>query len=115
MMYWTPSSMEIASALMPDTSLVLCLHVCVGGDAVHSALVSAGNVSVPTLPVGALPPAQLAAFDQLPVPGAAPPLHVKSVSADVAGATTNAIPSTPRTTTMRFTRDTTQGRLRAQS
>ncbi len=39
----------------------------------------AGKVSVPTAPLGALPPSQLAGFDQLASDGEAPPHHVKSV------------------------------------
>jgi hypothetical protein len=52
--------------------------VALGGLAVQAALVNTGNDNVPSAPLGATPPAQLAEFDQAGVATGAPPLQVKS-------------------------------------
>jgi hypothetical protein len=83
-------------------SFELVKHVALGGLEVHAGFVSAGNVSVPTAPLGAVPPAQLLEFDQPEVPTGAAPLQVKSVRA-------RAGDGSPRTQTT--TANATAGRL----
>src|SRR3954453_21249259 len=71
-------------------SFLLAKHVAAGGVERHAALVRAGNVNLPTAPLGAVPPAQLPEFDQPGLPTGAPPVHVKSVCASADGASASA-------------------------
>jgi hypothetical protein len=71
--------------------------VSVGGLAVQAGEDSVGNVSVPTLPLGATPPLQLVVFDQLeaPVATGVAPLQVKSVGEGVAAGEMSSVGPAP--------------------
>src|SRR4051794_27479247 len=80
----------------PPMSLLLWKHVALGGVELHPPLVNAGKVTVPTNPLGVVPPAQLLELDQLEVPTGAAPLQVKSACATACGGRASRPPAPQR-------------------